>query len=111
MSPLVLADDNPVARKEHGCQLCGRTIEPGERYSRQRNIGDDGPYVFKACAHCHAYVRLSEIAEWCDDVGYTADDMWEYEPRNITEARWRAQHRRRWRRRDGGLCPIPGAGS
>jgi hypothetical protein len=80
--PLVLASENPVARKEHRCQLCNRTIEPGERYNRQRNIGDDGPYVFKACAHCHAYVRLADIAGYCDD-GYTADDVWEYEPAGV----------------------------
>lgn len=110
MSPLVLASDWPVARIEHHCQLCGRTIQPGEKYNRQRNVGDDGPYVFKACAHCHAYVKLAGIADWCDD-GYTADDVWEYEPGDMTEARWRAQHRRKWMRRDGALYPIPEAES
>ena len=110
MSPLVLASENPVARIEHKCQLCWRTIGPGERYNRQRNIGDDGPYVFKACAHCHAYVLLTSLTDWCDD-GYTADDLVEYEPGSIVEARWRAQHRRKWRRRDGTLYPIPKAAS
>lgn len=110
MSPLVLASENPVARIEHKCQLCYRTIEPGEQYNRQRNIGDDGPYVFKACAHCDAYVRLAGIANWADD-GYAADDVWEYPPANIREARWRAMYRRKWRRRDGGLYPIPDAAS
>jgi hypothetical protein len=110
MSPVVLASENPVARVEHGCQLCGRTIEPGERYNRQRNIGDDGPYVFKACAHCNAYVRLTDLSSWCDD-GYTIDDVYEYEPCTMREARWRAQHRRKWRRRDGSLYPIPGGAS
>jgi hypothetical protein len=107
--PLVLASENPVARKEHRCQLCYRTIEPGERYNRQRNIGDDGPYVFKACAHCDAYVRLADIASYCDD-GYTADDVCEYEPVDVTSARWRAQYRRKWRRRDGALYPVPEGG-
>ena len=42
-----LGSTSPVARVEHYCDLCNRIIMPGERYSRQCNIGDDGLYVFK----------------------------------------------------------------
>jgi hypothetical protein len=110
--PLVLASENPVARKEHRCQLCNRTIEPGERYNRQRNIGDDGPYASKACAHCDALATLSTVAEWAwwNSDGYTMDDFIEWEPTTVREARWRAQYRRKWRRRDGALYPVPEGG-
>lgn len=106
-----LASDNPRARVEHVCQLCYRKIQPGEKYNRQRNIGDDGPYVFKACAHCHALAKVSTVIDNALDYseGYTADDFVEWEPTTILEARWRAQYRRKWRRRDGELYPIPTA--
>lgn len=109
MSPIVLASENHVARKQHRCELCGRTIEPGERYNRQRNIGDNGPCVFKSCAHCEALVTLTTATEDADywGEGYTTDDIWEWQPGNIWEARLRAQWRRRWRRRDGSLYDVP----
>lgn len=108
--PLVLASENPVARKDHRCDLCDRIIGPGERYNRQRNIGEDGPYVFKVCAHCCALVRLTTATDWADDdAGYAADDICEWEPGTIWEARLRAQYRRKWRRLDGRLYPVPTA--
>lgn len=107
---LLLATENPVARKEHTCSLCGRTIQPGERYSRQRCIGDDGPYVFKDCAHCHALVKvLNEVeGDWYDtDFGYSMYDVAEFEPSTIRTARLKVMWRRQWRRRDGALYPVP----
>lgn len=52
MSWTVLDNVTPVARKQHRCSVCYRTIEPGETYRRQRVITDDGPDVWKSCAHC-----------------------------------------------------------
>ncbi len=97
-------------RREIGHRtIDGRAIEPGEQYDRQRNIGDDGPYVFKACAHCEELRKVSTVTENADyfGEGYTADDYWEWEPSTVWEARLRAQFRRKWRRRDGSLFPLP----
>jgi hypothetical protein len=114
MRVLVLGETtNPVARRDHRCQLCSREIQSGERYNRQRNIGDDGPYVFKACAHCTAMVKvLNEIeGDWYDDwEGYSYTDLLEFDPSAIYTARLRVMFRRGWRRRDGSLYPVPGAG-
>lgn len=52
MSALVLDDQRHVARKDHRCDVCLGVIAAGDRYHRQRNIGDDGPYTFKAHLLC-----------------------------------------------------------
>jgi ribosomal protein L24E len=108
VSILVLATEHPVARKLHTCQMCSRLIAPGERYTRQRAIGDDGPYVWKECAHCSAMVDLLDI-DWHDyqDEGWGPDAMFEYDPDTVKVMRLKALWRKRWTRRDGSLYPIP----
>jgi hypothetical protein len=78
MSGVVLADETPVARKEHSCELCSATIQPGDRYRRTRIIGDDGPYVFKACELCNALTPI--VLDWLADPyeGYGEDDFVEW---------------------------------
>lgn len=102
--PLTLADETPTARKEHWCQLCGRIIRLGETYHRQRNIGDDGPYVFKNCRHCEAILPL---IDYDPGFGYTEDDYSQWEPTTLAELRWKVQLNRKWTRRDGALYPVP----
>ena len=70
MSGIVLAEERPVARKTHFCEVCLGTIGAGDRYLRQRNVGDDGPYVFKAHALCWALsLRLAREAGLFTDDG------------------------------------------
>lgn len=66
---VVLETVRPVARKEHFCETCLGTIGAGDKYVRQRNIGDDGPYVFKSHQLCWV-VSLHQAREagmWTDD--------------------------------------------
>jgi hypothetical protein len=49
---MVLGMTEPVAKKEHTCTLCKRTINPGERYRRYRLITEDGPFTQKECDDC-----------------------------------------------------------
>lgn len=106
----MLGDSKPKARVEHRCGLCNRVIGVGETYHRARIVGDDGPYVFKKCAHCSATLRLyfDEIV-WEPSEGYCDEDFHNWEPSTIHGARLRAQYRRKWRRRDGTLYPVPTA--
>lgn len=66
---LVLDETRPVARKTHFCDVCLGTIGVGDQYLRQRNVGDDGPYVFKAHRLCWAIsLRVNrENGGWEDD--------------------------------------------
>ncbi len=106
--PTVLHESTPRARKRHRCSLCNRDIDAGETYNRQRSIYDGEPYVFKACEHCMALVRVIDEshAYWYDE-GYTLDDIVDLTPANLCEARFLVQWRRKWRRRDGALYPVP----
>lgn len=108
MSPQVLGWSTPTARVEHRCQLCGRTVRKGERYDRQRIIGDDGPYVFKSCAHCQAVLKITDIMDWADDdYGYTMDTFDCWEPRSVADLRLKVGWRRNWERADGTLWDVP----
>ena len=68
----VLDETRPRARKTHTCQVCWGTIGVGDAYLRQRNVGDDGPYVFKAHELCWK-VSL-HIADECGM--WTEDGEW-----------------------------------
>jgi hypothetical protein len=96
------------ARTEHTCESCGRTIDPGETYTRQFAADDGMVWTYKECAHCTALVTLWALWEYAVD-GYTTDTFTEYrdEIRTIADARLWALWKRRWRRRDGTLYPIP----
>lgn len=95
----------PKARKEHTCELCGRTIRIGENYHRYDGIYEDRAMAWKECQHCAAAIREFGIEGWEDGVG--PDDMHEWEPRNVTELRNKVYYRRRWQRPNGDLYPLP----
>jgi hypothetical protein len=108
VSVTVIADEHPTARIAHTCQMCGRTIQPGEVYRRQRNIWDGtDPYVWKECAHCEALLKVGTFDDYWWDEGVNEDTIREWEPPTITDMRWKVQWLRRWARRDGSLYPIP----
>ena len=69
----------PKARKQHECDLCYGTIEPGEVYDRDTYIGDDGPYTWKSCVPCRE-VASGLVRDGCYDPydGYTPDDADEW---------------------------------
>lgn len=100
----------PVARKRHVCEDCGRWIEAGEKYSRQFLIGDDGPYTWKRCAHCVAFwgMYYSEIA-WDYWEGAGPDDVVEWEPVTAESIEHKRQFRAKWADHTGALYPVPTA--
>lgn len=50
-----IREESPVARKEHVCCECGRTIRKGERYLRESCIWEEtGPATMKTCTDCES---------------------------------------------------------
>jgi hypothetical protein len=103
----------PRAVKEHVCEQCGRTIEPGESYRRQGYVWDGRMRQTKCCAQCE---RLSEVLY---RAGFEGDEGgWPYLP-EIDQGE--AAHcgygnemrlfRFHWRAADGSLYQWPEADS
>lgn len=65
---LVLSTDKHIARKQHWCDSCGRKIEPGTAYSRQRCVDGGDAWVYKSHLHC---MRAGQIL-W--DAGIYGDE-------------------------------------
>jgi hypothetical protein len=97
------------ARKAHECSMCGRTIEPGESYDWSSNVYDGDFYVWKQCAHCDAMVRILNLHYWAafPDEGLGPDDVGEFEPETIAQARIFIGWKTGWRRKDGTLREVP----
>lgn len=94
---------NPVARKEHRCEICCRTIRKGETYLR--GVGLDGnAWTWKECTHCEAMLNLYDI-QWDDT--YCRDTVADWDPRSTAEWRVKANWNRQWTRRDGSLVEVP----
>ena len=102
----LISDREPVARKVHRCDDCGRGIQPGETYRRMVMVGDYGPRTWKRCAHCRVFIAMyfDEFAD-CDDT-YSDTSIRDWEP-ETPEA---IEHKRGWVvkwRNDAGLYPVP----
>lgn len=101
---------DPVARKEHRCDDCGRTIEPGERYHRATWASYGDLLTSKMCGHCKAASRwltvvcsgfiwsqvIEELKEHWDE---------EFDLRSHGLGRLVAVGRRRWKR-NGALVNV-----
>lgn len=106
MTIQVLDIKHPTARKPHRCSDCGRTIEPGEKYERQANVGDDGFYEWLDCAQCGDLARRVWAAEsgacYYFEDGLDLGDWLCEDPNHPLLPLFRA----RWRDADGALVPL-----
>lgn len=105
----MLAERQPIARIQHRCDECKRTIEPGERYRSESMIHDGAFRSHKTCAHCEV-ARLwlnRECGGWV--FGAVLEDIIEHagDYKRIDIYRIAAGMRRRWRDRHGALVPTP----
>ena len=100
-----LSQSKPKARKAHLCEWCNRIIGPGEVYQQASLLADDGFFAWANCLHCSALVSLCDIDGYGE--GVTTDDILEWEPRDLEALRWKVLWRKKWRRADGTLYPVP----
>lgn len=93
------------ARKPHQCQMCFRTIGPGEKYMRGSGMDGGTAWTWKECAHCEV------VAQWViklyDLDEYGEDDIFNWDPETVGELRIKAHYLKHWTRNDGQLYPIP----
>ena len=102
-----------TARKQHRCGECGRAIETGERYEAAQMM-DYGGYWFgcKTCQHCIAARQwlLNECDGWVY-AGVYEDLREHWDENTLLRSLWLGRvivgMRRKWRKRDGSLMPVP----
>lgn len=103
----IIADEWRIARKPHKCELCWRQIEPGERYRHQRNKEGGDIWTWRNCAHCNELLHLLVAEGYDDGYGVTIDSACDWYPETVAQARLKVGWKRKWRRRDGSLYPLP----
>lgn len=96
----------PVARKQHSCENCGRTINQGEKYHRYDGIYDGRASAWKTCGHCSALTNVFNLWDIYDE-GIGPDEIGEWEPESLAGLRAKVYWRKRWTRPDGTLYPEP----
>ena len=64
MSPQLLREANPTARKAHRCSLCTGPINVGETYSRRTLVYDGQVYDWLDCYACQTDKIVNLVAEW-----------------------------------------------
>jgi hypothetical protein len=108
----MLSQADPVARKPHKCNECGRQIEIRERYHVDRFVWEGKLETHKTCAHC--VVARNWLNDECGGwiYGEVLNDFREhvaYGGYPMAVARIAIGMRWQWRSPAGRLLPIPGA--
>ncbi len=102
-----ICNETPTARKTHQCMWCNRTIEPGEKYTRQFNNDGGAVWTWKNCTHCEAMAHECDL--WALDYGngIDYDTFRDFDPADPFEWACRKAWRWQWRHDNGTLLPIP----
>lgn len=98
------------AAKEHRCIDCDRTITKGETYHYSTGLFDGNWSTHHVCGHCIAAGWWLEAVcgGWLyEHIGQETEDHWDEGYQDLIVGRLIVGHRRKWRRWDGTLMPIP----
>ena len=69
----LINESNPIARKEHLCELCNRIIHKGQRYRKQFNKDCGEVWSFKGheeCCELTSIIDFSDYYEGVDDYAF-----------------------------------------
>ena len=79
MSPQLLRDTTPTARKQHRCSSCRGPINVGEKYSRATLIYDEAIYDWLDCPACVADSITNRVYDWSNSAdGVTHEGAYEW---------------------------------
>lgn len=97
----------PVARIDHRCCECGRTIRKGEVYHRAQGLCDGHFSTYKTCQHCKATAPF--MTAMCGGYPMTQlleelEEHWHEGYASVPFGRLIAQMRRKWH---DGADPVP----
>lgn len=67
-----LNESEPIARKDHICDLCGLKIHKGEKHVSRSGVGDNGIVRMHMHPRCEAITK-----DWKDD-DWLYHDEWEF---------------------------------
>lgn len=102
------------ARQRHECAECRRIIEPGETYRYSTGLYDGRWDDHVMCAHCHAVSSWLVVTcgGWLwngvlEDLEEHWNESWELRSDYLGRAILSMRYRRRWKRKDGTLMPVP----
>lgn len=91
VGPSVYDGRTVVARKEHKCTECGRTINPGEEYEYVFGVWDGAAQTFKTCEECEGLGQSLVELGFCIEHGGIRETHQEYlsvyQPPKISAAR------------------------
>lgn len=107
----VYSEREYTARKQWRCTECERDILPGERYHYNFQVVDGQPDEYRWCAHCG--VGLKWLGVVCRGWLFyaTTEDLRQHMGVDgypwVALGRHVVGRRRKWRRKDGTLLPLP----
>lgn len=77
VGPEVSTETMPTARKQHVCEECGATIEPGEKYQLIKGLWEGTWETHKTCTFCASVRNRAGNEQPYADEGICFGNLWE----------------------------------
>lgn len=105
----IVRDSMHVARKQHECGECGRTVTAGEKYRAEAGLLHGSFHFYKTCEHC--LIARQWLSDNCDGWLYEGvkEDFEEHakEYQRMDLCRVAVGMANQWTTRKGRRMPVP----